>query len=118
MDYFNFDHVDYVILGIGVFYALIAAGLFVLYRRSARLRDALKGRDGYRLMRIFARIFAVDTLVMASTAVRAVMAQSTHLDVPRQVLSMLSGLAFMAVHIWALLEVKAIINERSEDPQD
>ena len=108
------ENADPLTYFIAVFTATLTAGLFLLWRRAVSLRDALDGKEGHRLMAIFANIFAVDTLVLGSTAVRTALLFNHEFDLLRQLMGVVTWLMFLGVHFWALLEVRGITRDKRD----
>jgi hypothetical protein len=96
---------------LGIFVAVVAMGLFYLWRKAADLRDALRDQDGYRLMVIFARIFLISAVTSTLGAVRwfslVVMPDYEWL---RQAIGFFNAMALISVSVWALLAIRALID--------
>lgn len=97
-------------LAVAAFVAVVTLIMFRIWFLSARLRDALSGQDGHRLMVIFTRLFAVATITTAIGVARWIaLAIDPNAEWFRQVTTYLSTTLFLAVNVWALLSVRAII---------
>lgn len=106
---------DEVTLGIAAFFFACTAGMFVIWRGSRKLRDALDGQDGHRLMVIFTNIFAIDVLLLFSTGFRTIMAiNDDQWLIARQIIGVVTFMLFMAVHVWALISVRSLIKTKND----
>lgn len=97
-------------LTLAVFVGLVAFVLFYLWRNAVALRDALNGKDGHRLMVIFARLFLVGAITSALSVVRWLsLVVAPDAEWLRQVIGFINAGLLISVDVWALLSVRAII---------
>lgn len=101
-----------------LFTLAVSASFFVLWLRARRLRDALKGQDGYKLMRILSNLFLVTGIFLLLTSLRQVLYISSPDDTElfRYAMAFVGALMLLGAFAWALFSIRAIINEgRRED---
>lgn len=96
----------------------IAAILIFLWTRARRLRNALEGQEGHRLMVIFCNLFLIDAAVMVNAASRSVLAVfwGTQTMELRVLMSIIAWVMFVGIHAWVLLSIRDLINSGRTDP--
>ena len=97
-------------LTLAVFVGLVAVVLFYLWRKAVALRDALDGKDGHRLMVIFARLFLVCSITSALGVVRWLsLVYLPEAEWLRQIVAAVNAVLMVSVNVWALLSIRTIV---------
>lgn len=97
-------------VALAIFVAAVAMGLFYLWRKAAEIRDALTGKDGHKLMVIFARIFLVGFITSSFGTVRWLsLIVLPEAEWFRQLIAFVNATLLISVNVWALLAVRGII---------
>lgn len=109
---------DYLTLLLSVFVLGLSLFLFYLYRGSREVQNELKGKDGYRLITIFVRLFligAISGIVSALRNFSIIIWPDAELF--RIILTGAIWTLTLGADIWALLSVRAIIRS-GQVPED
>ena len=104
-----------ILVGLLLFTIFISVLFFYFWLKARRLRDALKGQDGHRLMVVFTNLFLWNGIAVAIGAARQVVLLTTGDSTLfiRSIMSFVGSAIIVGSFIWTYLYIRSLINSRN-----